>query len=103
VTRFSVIIAARAAGEIERASAWWQANRPSARTLFVDELAAALEQITLIPLAGRPFPSAHVPNVRSWLMPETRYRLYFSVDEAGRAVQVRAVWHAVRGTGPKLR
>lgn len=103
MTRSSVIIAARAAGEIERASTWWQANRRSARTLFVDELAAALEKIAFAPLAGRPFPSAHVPNVRSWLMPETRYRLYYSVDEAIRTVQVRAVWHAVRGTGPKLR
>lgn len=103
MTRFSIIIATRAATEIERAATWWQANRPSARALFVEELPVALERIALTPQAGRPFSSQHVPNVRCWLMPQTRYHLYYSVDEGTRTVKVRAVWHAVRGRGPRLR
>lgn len=103
MTTYTVVVTTRAANEIERAAGWWRDNRPGASGLFVEELATALAQLGQVPLTGRPFTSEHVPDVRAWLMPKTRYHLYYTVEEKRRTVQVRALWHAVRGRGPRLR
>jgi hypothetical protein len=44
-----------------------------------------------------PFP---LFEVRRFLLPRSRYHLYYSID--GELVKVRAVWHTARGKGPSL-
>jgi plasmid stabilization system protein ParE len=45
-------LAPRAVREAERCARWWRENRPDARTLFDDELRAALDQIRATPHLG---------------------------------------------------
>lgn len=92
-------LARRQADEIED---WWVANRPSAPTLFTDELEEAFLRICDMPGAGVRWPTARRPTLRRILMPRTQNHVYFRVDEARQVVHVLAVWGAPRGQPPKL-
>lgn len=78
--------------------AWWQANRSSAPELFLEELAAALEALTSVPLTGRMCRVPGVRDARRIVLRATRYHVYYRV--ARDTVTVIAVWSAIRGTGP---
>ncbi len=95
-----VELAPRARTQVRLIGGWWRENRPVAPTLFAEELGNALEQLERGILFGvlYPFP---LFEVRCFLLPKSRYHVFFSVD--GDLVKVRAVWHASRGTGPPLR
>jgi plasmid stabilization system protein ParE len=95
-----VELAPRAHAQVRLIDEWWRANRLSAPNLFADELASALEQLERGVAFGvvYPFP---LFEVRRFLLPRSRYHVFYSVD--GDLVKVRAVWHASRGKGPPLR
>ena len=95
-----VELAPRALAQVRMVDEWWRQNRLAAPTLFADELANALEILERGALFGvvYPFP---LFEVRRFLLPRSRYHVYYSVD--GDLVKVRAVWHASRGKGPPLR
>ena len=101
--RRQVIVAPRAAGQLDRIVRWWQANRAEAPDLFADELTAALTRLAKNPSAGVLYPLAPRPDVRRILLPRTRYHVYYVMAEAGgRVVVVLAIWHAARGGRPRL-
>jgi plasmid stabilization system protein ParE len=91
--------AARARREANRINAWWIENRPSAPTLFMEELGHALELISAHPGLGTPYTSAY-GTVQRVLLPRTRYHVYYA-QESGQAVVV-SIWGAQRRRGPKL-
>ncbi len=95
-----VELAPRARAQVRLIDGWWRENRLAAPTLFAEELASALEQLERGVLFGvmYPFP---LFKVRRFLLPRSRYHVFYSVD--GDLVKVRAVWHASRGKGPPLR
>lgn len=95
-----VELAPRALEQVRAVDAWWRENRQAAPTLFADELAGALEMLERGVRFGvvYPFP---LFEVRRFLLPRSRYHVYYSVD--GDLVKVRAVWHTSRGKGPPLR
>jgi len=95
-----VELAPRALAQVRVVDGWWRQNRLAAPTLFADEFANALEMLERGVLFGvvYPFP---LFEVRRFLLPRSRYHVYYSVD--GDLVEVRAVWHASRGKGPPLR
>ena len=95
-----VELAPRALAQVRLIDGWWRENRLAAQTLFAEELAHALEQLGRGVLFGvvYPFP---LFEVRRFLLPKSRYHVFYSVD--GALVKVRAVWHASRGKGPPLR
>jgi hypothetical protein len=95
-----VELAPRALGQVRAVDDWWCWNRLAAPTLFADELANALEMLERGVLFGvvYPFP---LFEVRRFLLPRSRYHVYYSVD--GDLVKVRAVWHTSRGKAPPLR
>jgi plasmid stabilization system protein ParE len=97
----NIELAPRALREAERCAAWWREHRPVARTLFEDELRAALDQIRGAPQLGSVYESVAGREYRRVLMPETRYHVYYRVVGPDR-VRVLAVWSAVRGRSPKL-
>ena len=70
---------------------------PRRATLFLDELAAAVQRLE----AGLPY-EAMEGEIRRILMPRTRYHVYYVIDDAASLVTIRAVWHAARGRGPEL-
>lgn len=95
-----VELAPRALAQVRVVDEWWRQNRLAAPTLFADELANALEMLERGVLFGvvYRFP---LFEVRRFLLPRSRYHVYYSFD--GDLVKVRAVWHASRGKGPPLR
>lgn len=101
--RCRIEITATARGQLRRASAWWQENRPESPTLVGDELAEAVIALRNAPLVGAPHSQAGVHGVRKLLLPQTQYFLYYRVDAFKHVVRVVAVWHTARGKGPSLR
>ena len=98
----SVIVAPRALAQVKSIGVWWRANRPSAPELFFFELAEALEALHHTPVMGVRYLDRGGATLRRLLLPRTRYHLYFSYDVEANLVEVRAVWHTARGSGPPL-
>lgn len=90
----------RATREIEEVDEWWRTNRPSAPGLFLTELERMLSALALMPTLGAPAKRERARDVRRLLLRQTRYHVYFRVRTE--TLEVLAVWHAVRGTGPGL-
>ena len=95
-----VELAPRARAQVRLIDRWWRENRLAAPTLFAEELASALEQLERGVLLGVPYPFP-LFEVRRFLLPKSRYHVFYSVDRD--LVKVRSVWHASRGKGPLLR
>lgn len=94
----SVVFQRRAAREIEEIEQWWREHRPSAPALFLTELERTLAAAALVPTLGSPARHARADGVRRLLLRRTRYYVYYRVR--GDILQVLAVWHAARGSGP---
>ena len=77
-------------------------NRPAARDMFRQELEVAVQLLETSPLIGRLYPEAPVPEVRRFLIGQSRYHIYWEVDAAFRTVTILAIWYAGRGSGPRL-
>lgn len=95
-------IAPRAEGHIRTVSAWWRKHRPAAPLLFALEVADALELLAAMPTLGVYYAQRRGRTIRRLLLPRSRYHIYFTYDETADVVEVRAVWHAMRGRGPSL-
>jgi plasmid stabilization system protein ParE len=66
----------RALQEIDRNARWWREHRPPARTLFEEELAAALSQIRTVPGLGQLYRVVRGRQQRRVLMPKTLHHVY---------------------------
>lgn len=93
-------IAPRAATEIEEVSNWWFKHRPAAPGLFIEEIERAFAMVREMPGVGQPVAYARRPAVRRLFLGRVRYHLYY-VD-TGEVIEVLALWHASRGTGPDV-
>lgn len=102
MTGYTVEFAAVAERHARLIAAWWDANRPAAPDLFLDELAGAIEQISHAPMSGSPYSAPRLAGIRRLLLRRTGYHVYYSVAEGTRTVTVRAIWHAARGRAPRL-
>jgi plasmid stabilization system protein ParE len=67
----------RAAGEVERADAWWRENRPAVPRAIRDDLASALELLSVQPGIGRSVEHAKLARTRRIQLDRVRYHLYF--------------------------
>ena len=83
-------IGKRARRQVERESEWWAKNRPSAPTLFEDELAATLRQLLLRPSSGVGYPTARRPRLRRILLPKAEYHAYFTVERGGTVIAIHS-------------
>lgn len=93
-----VELSGEARAAIERADAWWRANRPAAPDLFADELDQALTALGSSPGLGLRYEPK--VDIRRLLLRRTGYHLYFLEQAAG--VYVVTLWSAYRGRGPAL-
>jgi len=91
-----------AADQIMEAAVWWDANRPKAPGLFREEIARALELISAQPQIGAKAGNAKLAGVRRVHLSRIHYHLYYRVSQSPRAVEVLALWHTSRGSGPGL-
>lgn len=97
-----VVFTSRATREIEAANAWWRENRRDAPNAIREELAIAIELISVQPGAGSVAASKRLAGVRRVLLPRINYLLYYRLRARLRRVDVVAFWHARRGGEPKL-
>lgn len=94
------LIKARAQREITRAAQWWAANRPAAPGAIRVELEHALALLVEHPGSGMRVRTPRSGEVRRFLLLRTQYFLYYRVRE--QQLEVLALWHASRGTGPSV-
>jgi plasmid stabilization system protein ParE len=65
-----------------------------------NELESMLGAAALMPTLGAPARSERATGVRRLVLRSTRYRVYYRVR--GQRLEVLALWHGTRGTGPGL-
>lgn len=97
-----VRFSARSAEHARIIDDWWRQNRPSATSLFTDELGEALRLLQHAPAAGESFGPWAEYGVRRLLLPRTRYHVYYACDRDMVVVQVLAIWSSLRGKPPSL-
>lgn len=84
--------------EIRAALLWWKANMPGAPGLLEAELSEALLQIKPHPLSAPKARGAALAQqgARRISLVQTRYHVYFHVDEKRQQIRVHHVWHMSR-------
>jgi plasmid stabilization system protein ParE len=98
----TVEITALAASHIRTAEEWWRRNRPAAPNAVRQELERAFALIAGQPRIGSRATNVKLPGVRRIYLPVIKQFLYFHVIAAPERVEVVALWHARRETGPPI-
>ena len=92
----------RAQRRVKLVATWWRKYRPSAPTLFDEELDAVIEMLQNQPMLGAEYQTRGGEIVRRTLLKQSAQHVYYSVDETNGVIVIYAVWGARRGRGPKL-
>ncbi len=92
----------RASRDVAQAERWWRANRTKAPNALEEELRATLDLIATTPGIGAVAHSVALPGVRRIYLTRVNYFLYYRPNIEGGTVEVVALWHARRGSGPRL-
>ncbi|MBI3201759.1 MAG: type II toxin-antitoxin system RelE/ParE family toxin [Myxococcales bacterium] len=95
-------VSKRARRQVEKIQGWWLQNRPGARGLFLDELAAAESDLRVTPDLGAIYSEHERGTVRRVLLPKTHHHLYYRYRPDRDELVVLSVWGAPRERGPKL-
>jgi plasmid stabilization system protein ParE len=90
----------RAVREIEEASEWWEANRPASPGAVTEEVRKALRLICSAPHVGARAMNVSLHGVRRLHLSRIHYHLYYRVLTDPPCVEVLALWHTRRGSGP---
>lgn len=88
--------------QIRTAAEWWLQHREKAPDAFADDLERGLELIALLPSVGEAVPHSRLAGIRRLLLGRVRYHLYYHHEAEGDSVDVLALWHTGRGTGPLI-
>ena len=91
-------VSRRATRQIEAAASWWRENRPLHPMLFESEFRQALSRIKMFPDVFAPLDEPRLPGLRRLLLSQSRYHVYWTTSDD--AIEIIAVWHLSRGTGP---
>ncbi|OHB63072.1 MAG: hypothetical protein A2Y77_08115 [Planctomycetes bacterium RBG_13_62_9] len=91
-----------AADQIAEASTWWDANRPKAPDAFREEIERVLELVSTQPQIGAKAGNVKLVSVRRIHLSRIHYYVYYRVRESPETVEVLALWHTSRGSGPDL-
>ncbi len=97
-----VKVTPRARREIRQASRWWAENRTKAPHAFREDVQRAFETLARQPRIGSPATNEKLAGVRRLHLKRIRYYLYYRVKGDPKRVEILALWHASRRTGPGL-
>lgn len=97
-----LLIAPLAEAQVRRIAQWWRVNRSSSPDLFSRELAETLGALLQTPTLSVHYRSRRGVRIRRLLLERSRYHVYYSHDVEADVVELRAVWHTARGSGPLL-
>ena len=100
--KLPIRIVRSAADQITEASAWWDANRPKAPGALREEIERALELVSTHPQIGAKAGNAKLAGVRRIHLSGVHYHLYYRVRESPEGIEVLALWHTSRGSGPEV-
>lgn len=100
--RFAVAFTPRASREVEEAKRWWRANRTKAPDALEEELRTTLDLVAGTPAIGAVARNVTLPGVRRVFLNRVNYFLYYRPNAQTRVVEIVALWHARRGSGPRL-
>jgi plasmid stabilization system protein ParE len=100
--RFTVAFTSRASREVAEAKRWWRANRTKSPNALEEELTTTLELIATRPAIGAVARNVPLPGVRRIFLNRVNYFLYYRPRLESGIVEVVALWHARRGSGPRL-
>lgn len=95
-----VRVTKRAQTQIDRAAQWWDENRDFALEAFDEDLAEAFLLLGAQPRVGVPVLRTRAHGVRRLHLARVHYHLYYRIR--GDRVEILALWHARRGSGPSL-
>lgn len=95
-------VSPKAESQIRVAADWWLENRPKAPAAFAEEIERAFELIRTLPSVGEPVGHRRLSGLRRVLLGRVRYYLYYQVTVDEGSVEVLALWHTSRGTGPRF-
>ena len=93
----AIKISKRADAQIQKAAAWWLANRPKAPEAFKEELQRGFDLISRQPEIGATATNVELRNVRRIHFSRIRYFLYYRVRPT--RIEVLALWHSSRLKG----
>lgn len=100
--RFTVAFTPRASREVAEAKRWWRANRTKAPDALEEELRTTLDLIATTPGIGAVARNVALPGVRRIFLNRVNYFVYYRPVAESRIVEIVALWHARRGSGPRL-
>ena len=86
--------------EIERASTWWRRHRPKAPDAFDTDVDEAIDRIRTNPLTGTRVRAKRI-GVRALWLERIGYLIYY-VEAPNGVIEILALWHASRGSRPRL-
>jgi plasmid stabilization system protein ParE len=95
-------ISKRARRQIDNIQAWWITHRRDARSLFLEELAAAERQLRTTPELGSIYIEHKTGVVRRVLLPRTHHHLYYRYRADRDVLTVLCVWGGPKERGPRL-
>ena len=81
---------------------WWNSNVGNSPTHFLTGMRHAKERLSETPFVGVPVAVAGMLNLRRLALLQSRYFIFYEVDESVGQVNVLRVWHMSRGRPPKL-
>jgi plasmid stabilization system protein ParE len=97
-----IVITRRAQQQLARIETWWYANRDKAPERFEDELERAKEFLRGTPKLARLHAMRGSREIRWLVLPKTKVKLYFWVNDKADAVNILSAWGGKRGSGPKI-
>lgn len=97
-----VDVTALAARQIREAEQWWRENRTAAPNAVRHQLDRAFTLIGSQPRIGAHATNVRLQGVRRIYLPIISYHLYYHVVSPPEHVEVVALWHSKRGTGPPI-
>ena len=86
----------RARRDIAAAVTWWRANRPAAIERLEEELVRGLRQLQELPYSAPKARDPRLSGFRRLPLLETRYWLYYRVNDEKQRVEVLRLWHMSR-------
>jgi plasmid stabilization system protein ParE len=88
--------------QIDAAERWWRLNRPKAPNAIREELERASQLISARPNVGAKARNVSLPGVRRLRIARVRYYVYYRVVSDPDQVEILALWHESRGSGPPI-
>ena len=91
-----------AAQHVREAEEWWRLNRSAAPNAVREELQRLLPIIATQPRIGLRATNVKLDNVRRIHIPRISYHIYFHLTGAPEFLEILALWHSRRGSGPPI-